>query len=386
MTIIKRCTIGLWDSTIPEIYFDNQGVSNYAVIQQKLMDTYPRGEKGKADWDKILDSIKDKRRGNYDCIVGISGGVDSSYLLYLLKVKYNLNPLAVTVDNGWSTKIAVENIKKITEHLNIDLETYVIDYDEIKDLMKSYMKAGLPWIDIPTDIAIKAVMYKYALKENVKFIFRGNDFRSEGKQPRKWTYGDNRQLEFIQKKFGTIKKLKSFPKLPFWKIIFASMFKGIKDIRPYYYLDYNKREAQEFLEKTYDWKYYGGHHHENSFTKYAMSVWLPDKFHIDKRVINLSAQIMSKSISREEGLHFLSKPSITEKEKEQLTEYIVKKLNFTKAEYEEIWNAENKSYQNYPNSENLLFFILQYLKPLIKVIFKQTPMTFVEMETNKNKA
>jgi N-acetyl sugar amidotransferase len=379
----KICALGIWDEDVPGISFDAGGVSNYARIQQKLMETYPKGEKGHEEWLSIVADAKKHAGTSYDCIIGVSGGVDSSYLLYLAKVKYGLNPLAVTLDNGWSTNIAVENIKKTTNALGVDLETYVIDYEEIKDLMRSYMLAGLPWIDSPTDTAIKAVMYKYALEEKVKYIFRGNDFRSEGKQPRAWTYSDSLIKETVHKRFGKIRKLKSYPDLPFWKIVYGGFIRGVKEVRPYYYLDYTKDEARAFLEKEYGWQYYGGHHHENGFTKYTMAVWLPDKFGIDKRKINLSAQVLSGTMSREAALEEIASPSLPDRDKTELTTYIAKKLDFSTEEFAQLLASPNKSYQDYPNYEKMLFLGLRFFKPLIKLVYKQMPMTFVEMEMNK---
>jgi N-acetyl sugar amidotransferase len=378
----KICSLGIWNESVPEITFDEEGVSNFAHLQQKLMETYPRGLKGEEEWMEIVEQAKNRQKGKYNCIVGVSGGVDSSYLLYLVKEKYGLTPLAVTLDNGWNTNIAVENIKKITQALNIDLETYVINYEEVTDLLRSYMYAGMPWIDMASDIAIKSVMYKYAIAEKVKYVFRGNDFRSEGKQPRPWTYGDSRQLNYIHKKFGRIHKLKTFPYLPYRRIIYAGFIKGIKEVRPYYYLDYKKSEAAKFLQEKFGWQYYGGHHHENNFTKYAMSVWLPDKFGIDKRIINLSAQVLSGSITREDALKQISSPALNSKEKSELTDYIIKKLDLTREEYEKILAASGRSYKDYPNYEKLLYTLLKFMKPFIKLVYKQMPMTFIEMEMN----
>jgi asparagine synthetase B (glutamine-hydrolysing) len=207
----KVCKLGIWDETIPGVSFDNRGVSNYAKIQLKLMEDFPRGEIGEKQWQKIvLDIKKTTNNRKYNCIVGISGGTDSSYLLHILVKKYGLKPLAVNLDNGWNSEIAVANIKTMTKSLGIDLETYVIDYEEIKDLMRCYMLAALPWIDAPTDLAIQAILYLTAQKENIKYIFLGNDFRSEGKQPTEWTYSDTKQLKYLHKKFGRV-KLKTYP-------------------------------------------------------------------------------------------------------------------------------------------------------------------------------
>lgn len=381
---MKICSLGVWNETVPGISFDENGVSNYAKIQQRLMDSYPRGIKGKEDWDAIVKEVKKNgRNSKYDCIVGVSGGVDSSYLLYLIKEKYGLRPLAVTLDNGWSSEIAVRNIKLMTDVLSVDLETYVIDYEEIKDLIKSFMYAGLPWIDVPTDTAIKGVMYKLALKFGIKYIFRGNDFRTEGKQPREWTYCDDKQLKYIHRKFGSKRRLNTFPYLSFLKIVYSGFFRGIKDIRPFYYLDYSKSEAKEFLEKKFGWQYYGGHHHENTFTKFVMSYWLPEKFNIDKRIINLSAQVISGNISREAALKELSCQSLDDVQKTEIKRYVLKKLELTEIDFEYIMNSENKTFRDYPNVEKSLFWILKYFSPLIKLVYSQKPMTFVAMEEDK---
>lgn len=381
---MKLCKMGVWDESIPGINFDKEGISNYAKIQMALMKAYPRGEKGKNDWQEIVKKVKASKRANkYDCVVGVSGGVDSSFLLYMLKAKYNLNPLAVNLDNGWNSDIAVKNIKKVTKALNVDLETYVINYEEIKDLMRSYMYSGLPWIDTPTDSAIKSVMYKLAREIGVKYIFRGNDFRSEGKQPTEWTYSDYKQLKFIHKKFGKLNKLKTYPYLSLYKIIINGLLFNIKDIRPFYYLEYDKSNARKFLEKEFDWQYYGGHHHENLFTKFVMSYWLPEKFGIDKRKINLSAQIMSGHITKKEALEELSKPVASKHEFIQVKEFILSKLDFSDKEFEEIWVSENKTYLDYPSNYKLMEALKNRFGTFIKLIYPQKPMTFIAMEVNQ---
>jgi hypothetical protein len=228
----QRCVIGLWDETVPGIKFDEKGVSNYAKMFLKFIELYPRGEKGLAEWEEWLKRIKrDGKNKKYDCIVGVSGGTDSCYLLYLAK-KYGLRPLAVNLDNGFSSKTAVENIKKVTNALKIDLETFVIDYEEVKAVLRAYIKASLPWIDGPTDLAIKAALYQVADRERVKYIFNGSDFRTEGKQPTEWTYSDARQLLYLLKKFEKI-KLNSFPYYTIIQFIRFGYLKKIKMLRPY---------------------------------------------------------------------------------------------------------------------------------------------------------
>ncbi|MBD2700699.1 N-acetyl sugar amidotransferase [Spirosoma sp. BT702] len=372
---MKICAKGVWDESIPGITFDEHGVSNFCKLQETMMANYPRGEKGLADWQKLVAAIKKiGQHKPYDCLIGVSGGVDSSYLLHLA-VQHGLRPLAVNLDNGFNSDIAVQNIYKVTSKLNIDLETYVINYEEIQDLLRAYMKAGMPWIDTPTDLAIKATMYHVAQAEGISFMLRGNDFRSEGKQPKEWTYADDRQLLHIHQTFGSDIPLTTYPLLTLPKMIFSGLLRGIKDIRPYYYLDYNKQEAKQLMTELYGWKDYGGHHHENLFTKFSMAYWLPKKFGIDKRKINLSAQVLSNAITRDEALEQLSQPFAPESELELMRAYIQKKLALTDEEFGRIWAAPAKNTFDYPSNYELTLKLSSRFKPLLKRLYGFTPMT-----------
>jgi N-acetyl sugar amidotransferase len=382
--MIKLCNKGIWDETIPSIKFNTEGTSNYCSFQEKMMRDYPRGSVGEKEWEKIVLQISVHGKGKkYDCIIGVSGGVDSSYLLHMAN-KCGLKPLAVHLDNGFNSEIAVNNIEKITKALNIDLVTHVINYEEIKDLLTSYLKAGMPWIDFPTDLAIKATMYNVALKYNIKFILRGNDFRSEGKQPTEWTYSDTKQLLFIHKKFGKKIPLKTYPVLPLSKQLYVGTVKKIKDIRPYYYLDYNKEKAKQLLIDTYNWKDYGGHHHENLFTKFAMAYWLPRKFGIDKRRINLSAQVLSGAITRDEALKKISEPFDTPEELEKLMQFVIKKLDLTIDEFEKIMKSPNKTFKDYPSDYNLIYKNIKHFKWFIKRLYAFKPMSIESKELIDN--
>ncbi len=379
----KICKLGLWNDSVPGIIFDSEGVSNYAKIQYNLIKDYPRSDKGRKYWDKIITEIKlnSKKKSKYDCIVGVSGGTDSSYLLHIAK-KYNLNPLAINLDNGWNSDIAVKNIKKITSKLNIDLETYVIDYEEIKDVIKTYMKASLPWIDGPTDQAINASLYKIARRENIKYILTGSDFRSEGKQPSEWTHIDSKQLKYLHKKFGN-RKLNSYPIETEIKSLYSSYILNIKKVFPFYYLEYDKQTAQKLLHDEYGWEYYGGHHHENIFTKWVIGYWLPEKFKIDKRLITLSAQILSNQISREHAMELLSEPSYSKDRIIEDTNYIIKKLDLSKSEFNKIWNSPNKTFRDYPSYFPLFEKYSKYVIPIASKISSTKPKTFYELEARK---
>jgi N-acetyl sugar amidotransferase len=380
----RICTKGVWDESMPGIKFDDNGVSNYCQIFNNIASAYPGGKKGLVEWENHVEYIKKRGKGKrYDCIIGISGGTDSSYLMHLAKKKYGLRPLAVNLDNGWSSDISVKNIKKVTNKLNIDLETYVIDYEEVKDILRSYMRASLPWIDNPTDQAIKAILYKIAKREGIKYILNGDDFRSEGKQPTEWTYSDSRQLRYLQKKFGTI-KIKTFPYLTLFNFVYYGYFRKIKMLRPLFYFHYQKRKAQELLKKEYDWEYYGGHHHENIFTKFVLSYWLIRKFGIDKRKITLSAQVMNGEITREEALQQLSKPPYNPEEMERDKAYVTKKLEISASEFNEIWNKQNKSFKDYPSYYPLIMRLLKIIKPLILLVMPVVPPILFELEERKN--
>ncbi len=381
---IKRCSKGIWDTTVPGIIFENDGSSNYSQMFENMTKAFPRGKKGENVWNSFVDKMKkDGKQQQYDCIIGVSGGTDSSYLMHIAKEIYGLRPLAVTFDNGWSSDISVKNIKKLTSALDIDLETYVVNYEEMKDVLKSYMKAGLPWIDFPTDHAIKSILYRVANREKIKHILIGHDFRTEGTQPTEWTYNDSKQLRYIQKRFGK-KKLKTFPDISFFQHSFLSYIIGIKMVYPFFFLPYQKKEAQKLLIEKYDWEYYGGHHHENMFTKFAIAYWLPQKYNIDKRIITLSAQIMSKEISKEEALKQIETLPITEEEAKALRIYMIKKLEFTEQEFEEIWNRPNKLFFDYPSYRPMLLRIAKTVKPFIHLFLPQLPSFFFQLDARED--
>ncbi len=376
----KICKRGIWDITVPGITFNEKGISNYAEMFDKLCKAYPRGNVGKKDWENIVNKIKTAGKGRkYDCIIGVSGGTDSSYLLHLVKTEYGLRPLAVNLDNGWNSDIAVKNIKKMTTALDIDLETYVIDYEEIKDLLRCYMYASLPWIDIPTDLAIKAVLFKLAHREKIKFILRANDFRSEGTQPREWSYGDGKQLLFLHKKFGKV-SLKTFPNYTFANLLYYAIVFKIKNYYPYYYLDYQKNDAKRFLIENYNWEYYGGHHHENHFTKFAIANWLPTKFNIDKRIITLSAQILSGEISRDYAIEMISKPPYDPEQMVLDLDFVLKKLDFNKTDYEILLKNDAKFFYDYPSYYPFMQKFSRLSNFVIKMLYPYKPMSVFQKE------
>lgn len=375
----KICSKGVWDTTIPGITFDENGVSNYCKMQESLMTQYPKGEKGVKDWTTIVDKMKKDGKGKkYDCVIGISGGTDSSYLLHISKI-YGLRVLAVNLDNGWSSDFAVKNIKAITTALDYDLETYVIDYDEVKTVLRSYVLARLPWVDSPTDIAIKSIMYKVATRENIKYTLNGGDFRSEGKQPLTWTYSDTKQLKYVVRRFS-MSRIKTYPTLSLVKWVYYGLVRNIKTVRPLYFLPYEKKTAKELLEKRYGWIDYGGHHHENVFTKFIISYWLPVKFGIDKRIITYSAQVLSGEMTRDEALTLLKRPSYNAQKIEEDIAYVLKKLDLSREAFTEAFTAKNKFYYDYPSYYPFIIRFSRIGKIITNRIFGFKPGIFEAMD------
>ena len=379
---LNDCKLGIWNETIPGFYLDDFGISNYAKIQQALMHDFPLGNEGLEKWKEVVQNIK-KAGANqtYDCIIGVSGGTDSSYLLHLAK-EWGLRPLAVNLDNGWNSDIAVRNIHDMTKALEIDLETYVVDYEEMKDILKSYLLAGLPWLDNPTDQAIKAILYRYARKEGVKTVLIGTDFRSEGKQPSEWTYGDYKQLKYVHKEFGKVKR-KTYPENTFMMTFWSAYFKKIKLVSPFNYLPYDKKSAQDFLERNYNWKYYGEHHHENLFTKWVISYWMYAKFNIDKRIITYSAQVLNGKLSRDEAKRITAEKPYKPEAIENDTAYVLKKLGLSKEDYLKAWNQPAKTFKDYPSYFESINKYSGLIKILARYVLKTKPKLFYEMENRK---
>jgi len=355
------------DETIPEIRFDSQGECQFCKIHDVLENKYPLGHTGEERLEKIVEKIKLAGKGKpYDCICGTSGGRDSTWTLFLAK-KYGLRPLAVHFDNGWNSEIAVRNIKNATEILKIDLETVVANWDEFKDIQMAFLKASVPDVEIPTDVAIHKVMHKIAAKEGIQYILNGHSFRTEGVAPRGWTYMDGKYIRSIQKQFGRA-GLKDFHNFNVNDLIYYSFIKRIKVIPILNYLPYNQKEVSEIITKELNWEYYGGHHHESTYTEFIQSYLLPQKFNIDKRKTELSALIRSGQISRPEALEQIQ--GSTYQYRKELIDYIVSKFSIRKEEWEVLYQLPVKSYLDYPT-------YYPYMLKFKKVIQKLTELNLL---------
>ena len=340
--ICSRCVL---DTTVPGIRFDENGVCNYCKIHDELEKNNPLNKQGQQRLNQLVKEIKRKGKNkDYDCVVGVSGGRDSTYILYTA-VKLGLRPLAVHFDNGWNSEIAVNNIKKATTKLGVDLHTVVADWEEFKDLQLSFLKASVPDAEIPTDFAIPSVLYQMAAEIETHYIIEGHSFRTEGLSPIGWTYMDGRYIKGVHKRFSKA-KIKSFPILSLSKLLYYVFIKRIKYVYLLEYMHYRQEQAGEILKKELDWEYYGGHHHENIYTHFFQSYLCPKKFNIDKRKTEYSALIRSGQMAREEALKEVREtPYPYDKE---IVDYTISKLGLTKEEFEEMLSAKPKTFHDYP--------------------------------------
>ena len=368
---VRICSRCIYDETVANISFDDEGVCNYCRLVEDLSEQYGTGEeKGIKRFDEIVEEIKKSSKGKkYDVAVGVSGGTDSSYMLHICK-EYGLRPLAVHYDNTWNTSIATENIRKVTSKLKIDLYTHVVDNKESDDIFKSFFLASVPEIDGPTDIALAEVMYQAASKYGIKYVFEGHSFIAEGVSPLSKAYVDGKYIESIHKKFGKL-PMKTFPNMSFTKFLYWTVFKRIKKIRPLWYLPYSKEDARQFLQDNFGWEYYGGHHLENRMTAFHHSYYTPNKFTLDQRNNSLSASVRSGKISREEAIEEFGKPPFIE---ENLLEYFKKRMNLTDEEFDQIMSRPGKTYRDYKTYKQRF----EKWKPLFKILAEKSlvPMSF----------
>lgn len=328
------------DDTVPGITFDENGICTFCKIHDELEKKYPLNDETPRRLQELVNKIKKDGKGKkYDCIVGVSGGRDSTFTLYNA-VKLGLRPLAVHFDNGWNSEIAVQNISNACKILNVDLHTHVADWEEFKDLQRAFLFASVPDIEVPTDWIIFSVLYAEASKYNLKYIIHGHSFRTEGTTPLTWTYMDGKYVKDIHKKFGS-KKLNSFPNMTLFKYIYYSLIKNIKQIRILYYIPYNEKEVLKVLQNELNWKNYGDKHHESNYTAFIQSYILPRKFNIDKRKLHYSAKIRNNQLSKEETLEVIKQDPFIGGE--DLISYCLKKLDLTEEDFKKIMSDPVKS-------------------------------------------
>jgi N-acetyl sugar amidotransferase len=354
--ICNRCVM---DTTDCDIVFDDKGNCNHCndFFSNSHLHTYQGIES-----DKKLESIisrikKEGRWKEYDCLIGISGGVDSSYVTYCAK-QLGLRPLIVHFDNGWDSELSIKNIENVVSKLGFEYQTYVVDWEEFKDVQLAFLKASVIDMETPTDHAFLAALYKICVNFKIKYIITGSNYATECILPKSWSYNakDLRQLRAIYKKFGK-GNLKTFPQLGFLREFYYTYFRGIRLIRLLQYLPYLKKDAISRLTNELGWKYYGGKHYESLFTKFSQAYILPLKFNVDKRKAHLSTLICNGEMSREEAIEVLKSELYPPEQLAHDKEYVYKKLGVNDTEFNQIMNLPVKSYLDYPNSERLLSLV-----------------------------
>ncbi len=380
MDSYKVCSFCVMDTTDPLITFDTEGRCNHCRDAEAMLATqYKPNAEGAARLEEMLVKIRASGKGKpYDCILGLSGGTDSSWMAYKSK-EWGLRPLLFHIDAGWNSEIAQRNIENIVKTLNYDLFTYVVDWEEMRDLQRSYLAASLPNQDVPQDHIFFAVLFKKTREMKINYWLSGSNLTSESILPRSWGYNamDSIQLKAIHKRFGKV-PLKSYTTLSFLEycLFYSSLksFGGVESFSPLNLIPYNVAEAKAIMSQKFGWQDYGKKHYESRFTKFFQAHYLPVKFGYDKRKAHLSSLIVSGEISRSEALAELEKPLYDEQSLAADKAFVLKKLGYTEEDWANIMTAPTKRHQDYPNFAKLVrlerVFYRLFLKPAAKLASK----------------
>ena len=369
---IKICSKCIYDERVPYISFDQNGICNYCHQVEELKKKFGTGTpKGARILNELINKIKKEGKNKkYNCVLGVSGGTDSSYLIHLVKKKWGLKPLAVHYDDTWNTAIASMNMKKVLDKCDVDLYTYVTDNKESCDIYRSFFLADVAELCASPDLAINFLLRKISAKYGIKYIFEGHSFIAEGITPLGRNYFDGKYIKSIHKMYGKY-KMTSYPLMTLFKFLKSCIIDRPKFIRPFWYLQYSKTEAQKFLSKEYGWKDYKGHHLENRLSSFYHSVYNPNKFNIDLRNNTLSAKVRIGEISRRKAWKMYNTPPLVE---EGLLNYFKKRLDLSDELYEKTMQKKPKSWKNYPTYKK----IFEMLRPLFYLLAKSNlvPMSF----------
>ena len=364
--ICQRCVM---DTSATEIVFFDDGRCSFCKDFDDRVSLEIHNDLPESFLVKFADQVKSSGSGReYDCLIGVSGGVDSSYVAYLTK-SLGLRPLAIHLDNGWNSELATENIENLCEKLDIDLETTVLDWKEFRDIQRSFLQSSISNVEIPTDHAIWAILVKTAAKHGIKYIISGSNAANESIMPSSWLYGskDSKIIKSIHKKFGSL-PMRTFPYLTIFDYFEKLFLRRIKWIPILNYINFNKEQAKAFLMKEYDWRDYGGKHYESIFTRFFHSYYLVEKFGYDLRRAYVSAEICSGQISRDKAINELARPPADPEMIKSDIEYVKKKLKFSDADFDEILAKKNLTHDSYGNNSKLWSSLKKYVQWFRKVI------------------
>lgn len=352
MEPLKVCSQCVMDTSDRAISFDADGLCDHcSTFHSKVLPHWHTDSRGETALQALAQKIKSEGQGrDFDCIIGVSGGIDSSYLVFVAKELLGLRPLIFHVDAGWNSQEAVNNIGRLVEGLSLDLYTEVIDWHEMQDLQLAFFKSGVPHIDTPQDHAFFSTMYKFAEKEGVKYILTGANYSTECvRNPIEWMYyqSDSTQLRDIHAKFGT-RPLKSFPTTSILRHkVYLPYIKGIKVVRPLNYLPYIKKDAMKLLVDKFGWQPYPQKHFESRFTKFYEGYWLPTRFGFDTRKVQFSSLILTNQMTRGEALEELKKPALSAAEIQRESEFVASKLKISTDELQSYLHLPKRTFRDY---------------------------------------
>jgi len=347
----RRCI--MTSKADPDLELDAEGICNHCRRYDTLLPIRVlKGEAGKAELERIVAKIKADGKGKeYDCLIGVSGGVDSTYVAYLTK-QLGLRPIAVHLDNGWNSELAVKNIERTMEKLGIDLYTEVLDWNEFRDLQLSFLKSSTTDMEIPTDHAILSVMWRQAVKRNIKYIISGMNFQTESTHVLSWVYGhwDWTYIKAVHRHFGG-RPLRTFPHFSYLYLFYVHVLRAVRSVSILNYLDFEKPKAMEVLQDELGWQYYGGKHYESVYTRFMQGYILPTKFGVDKRHGHLSDLIRSGQMTREQALEEIAKPPYPADLFAKDYAFVLKKFGITDEQFQAMMQEPVKTFRDYKNSE-----------------------------------
>ena len=355
----KICANCIMDTSDPSITFNERGWCDYCQnFHEFIKPNWHPNDIGLKKIMPLINKIKEEGKGkDYDCLIGISGGLDSSYVTYAAVKKFGLRPLMFHCDTGWNSDLGVSNIQCIIEGLDLDLVTEVVNWDEMKDLQRAFFKSQVPFVDTPQDVALFSAMYKFAIKNKFKYVITGGNYSTEVvRESLDWTYfsTDTKHVKDIHSKFGEV-ELKTFPMVDI--LLYKTVYRWLHGMQVVKLLDsipFVKKEAINELNEKLGWQEYPQKHYESRFTRFYESFWTPKKFGFDKRRAYFSSEILTGQMSREEALEKISSPQLGEEVMQKEFEYVAKKLDFSIEEFKNIFNGGNKSFKDYKNN----FFLI----------------------------
>ncbi|MBI4339607.1 MAG: N-acetyl sugar amidotransferase [Chloroflexi bacterium] len=364
-TSYRVCSRCIMDTSDPDITFDDKGYCNHCSRYfERVKTELHTDDEGQRRLQALVSRIKSEGKGKeYDCIIGLSGGVDSSTVAHIVK-RLGLRPLAVHLDNGWDSELAVSNVERLVKKLDLDLRTLVLDWEMFKDLHLAFLKASVANSEIPTDHAIVATLYQLANKYRLKYIISGGNLATEGIMPLSWGYynQDWKHINAIHKRFGE-RRLKGFPHMTLGHWAYYTLVKGIKFFPILNYFEYDKEASKRLLATEYGWKDYGGKHYESVYTRFFQGYILPTKFGYDKRRAHLATMVCSGQMNREDALEEMEKPPYAPQMLREDMPFVIKKLGLTEDAFEQIMAKPPRSFSDYPNN----YFWLSHLRGVVRL-------------------